>query len=555
MDESCSVKEIFKNEITPPKIIRISKVFTLNNRHPENIMILTKGNNKIQCNLTNEINHGNILNILKTAQNSPNNENLKTKLFYPSLKYPNTEDINANINNLHKPIINEKIQKESNNILQEKINIDNNNTFFRENIDDINITNLEGLILPKKEMKTSIENKKSFPPGMKLIDSKDSERQLLKKRTLNSNNEIKNENLIAQSNNNIFYKKTNLNQILSKKQITYENNMNINIEGNNNNIDNNNLDKIPGIIHIRNNKNLLGKGNLDEIIDKFSKTNFIDDKQCIICERTYSSYSKKIFSARCNIHFFCKECLKLYFQNLIDKGIKKKKCPIYKCKYDIEDNILQQILDIKYSSILFAQNNNINEEKNTIFSEKKYENKYNNFISYQNKNVFQYNPQLNLYKIKKLENEYCTKCHELSLFCMTFTLFNKCLNCGYKSCKYCDKAFTNYHLIINDPRHCKVYYRKSNYFDNNNTCYKFVIELLYVVGIYFILHIYFLTKNKMILLLFGIDKNKYNNNSYMIFIINLFRYFFNFLFYLIILPFLIIFIPFFPIFIALVDGF
>ena len=551
MDESFSVKEIFKNEITPPKIIRISKVFSLNNKHPENIMILTKGNNKIQYNLTHKINHRNILNSLQTIQNSPNNENLNTKLYYPSFKYPNTENINININNVQKPIINEKIKQKSNVILKQNININNSN-IFSENIDDKNLANLDELQLPKKEMKTSIHNKKVFLPGMKLIDSKDSERQLLKKRTLNSNNEIKNENLIKLSNNNTYSKKNNLNHFSSKKQITHENN--IKIENNNNNIDNN-IDKTSGLIYIRNNKNLLGLENLDEIIDKYSKTDFIDDKQCIICERVYDKNSKKIFSANCNKHFFCKDCLKIYFQYSIDKGIKKMKCPIYKCKFDIEKNILQQILDIKYSSILFKQNNNYNEENNTVGSEKIYENKFNNYIPYRNKNVFQYNPQLNLYKIKKLENEYCPKCHEPSLFCMTFTLFNKCLNCGYKSCKYCDKTFTNYHLIINDPRHCKVYYRKEKNFYNNTICFKFVIELLYVVGIYFILHIYILTKNKMFLLLFRIDKNKYNKKVFMMFLINFFLYFFNCLFYLIILPFMIIFIPFFPIFIALVNGF
>ncbi len=550
MDESFSVKEIFKNEITPPKIIRISKVFSLNNKHPENIMILTKGNNKIQYNLTHKINHRNILHSLQTIQNSPNNENLNTKLYNSSFKYPNTENINININNVQKPIINEKIKQKSNVILKQNININNSN-IFSENIDDKNLANLDELQLPKKEMKTSIHNKKVFLPGMKLIDSKDSERQSLKKRTLNSNNEIKNENLIKLSNNNTYSKKNNLNHFSSKKQITHENNIKIE---NNNNIDNN-IDKTSGLIYIRNNKNLSGLENLDEIIDKYSKTDFIDDKQCIICERVYDKNSKKIFSANCNKHFFCKDCLKIYFQYSIDKGIKKMKCPIYKCKFDIEKNILQQILDIKYSSILFKQNNNYNEENNTVGSEKIYENKFNNYIPYQNKNVFQYNPQLNLYKIKKLENEYCPKCHEPSLFCMTFTLFNKCLNCGYKSCKYCDKTFTNYHLIINDPRHCKVYYRKKKNFYNNTICFKFVIELLYVVGIYFILHIYILTKNKMFLFLFRIDKNKYNKKVFMMFIINFFLYFFNCLFYLIILPFMIIFIPFFPIFIALVNSF
>ena len=138
-------------------------------------------------NLTHKINHRNILNSLQTIQNSPNNENLNTKLYYSPFKYPNTENINININNVQKPIINEKIKQKSNVILKQNININNIN-IFRENIDDKNLANLDELQLPKKEMKTSIHNKKVFLPGMKLIDSKDSERQLLKKRTLNSNN-------------------------------------------------------------------------------------------------------------------------------------------------------------------------------------------------------------------------------------------------------------------------------------------------------------------------------------------------------------------------------
>ena len=104
-------------------------------------------------------------------------------------------------------------------------------------------------------------------------------------------------------------------------------------------------------------------------------------------------------------------------------------------------------------------------------------------------------------------------------------------------------------------RHCKVYYRKKALFPKNNICFYYAIELLYVIGIYFILHIYILTKNKLFLLLFGIDKNKYNKKICVLFLINFFIYFFNCLIYLMILPFLIILIPFFPIFIALFDGF
>ena len=549
MDESCSVKEFFKNEITSPRIIRVAKVFTQNNKNPENIMILSKGNNKIQYNLTNKINHRYILNTLKTIQSSPRNENFNSKLYYSSLKYPNTENINTNINNFHKPFIKEKIKQESNALLKD-ININNNN-----------FSKSDQLLPPQKEKKTSTENKRIFLPGMKSIDNKESERKLLKRPSLNSNNEIKNENLNDQYNNTysrkimnnaiVHEQKINMKHFLSKKQMTYENSQKIESKNIIENIDNN-IDKTSGLIYIKNKNNLINKENVNELIDKYSK-NYMDDKQCFICERTYV-YLTKIFSAKCNTHFFCKECLNIFFKNLIDKGIKKIKCPMYKCKYDFDKNILEQILDLNIFSILYNQNNNL-EEKNTIVNEKVFENKFNSLIIYQNKNVFQINSKLNLYKIKKLGNDYCPKCHEPSLFYMTFSFFNKCLNCGYKSCKYCDKTFTNYHLIINDPRHCKVYYRKTKFFDKINICFNFVIELLYVIGIYLILHIYILTKNNMFLLLFGIDKNKYNKNVYMLFLINFFLYFFNCLFYLIILPFLIIFIPFFPIVIVLVDGF
>ena len=559
MDESCSVKEFFKNEITSPRIIRISKVFTHNNQNPENIMILSKGNNKIQYNLTNKINHRYILNSLKTIQSSPKNENFNSNLYYSSLKYPNTENINTNVNNFHKPFIKEKIKQESNTLLK-NININNNN-FLKSNINDIKMIRSDQLIQPKKEKKTNVENKRIFLPGMKVADNKESERKLLKRPSLNNDNEIKNENLNDQYNNayprNIMNnaiaheQKINMQHFLSRKQMTYENSQKIESKNNIDNIDNN-IDRTSGLIYIKNKNNLLDKENLNELIDKYSK-NYLDDKQCFICERTYI-HSKKIFSAKCNIHFFCKECLNVYFKNLIDKGIKKMKCPMYKCKYDFDKNILEQILDIKYFSILYNQNNNI-EEKNSIISEKIFENKFNSILTYQNKNVFQINSKLNLYKIKKLGNEYCPKCHEPSLFCLTFSFFNKCLNCGYKSCKYCEKTFTNYHLIINDPRHCKVYYRKTKLFNKTNMCFNFIIELLYVIGIYLIMHIYILTKNNLFLFLFGIDKNKYNKNVYMLFLINFFLYFFNCLIYLIILPFLIIFIPFFPIFILLVDGF
>ena len=219
MDESCSVKEVFKNEKTSPKIIRISKVFKKNNNLPENIMILTKGNNKIQYNLSHKVNKRNILESLKT-QNTPKDEKLKSQLYYSSFKYPNTDNVNGNIRTFHMQLNSEKINKEEN-TLQQNIN---NNNYLNQNINDINVANLDEFDLPKKEMKTSIENKdkkKVFFPGMRLIDNKESERQLLKKRTLNSNIEAKNEKDIFFSINekyNYTFAKNIASNITTRKQ-------------------------------------------------------------------------------------------------------------------------------------------------------------------------------------------------------------------------------------------------------------------------------------------------------------------------------------------------
>ena len=316
MDESCSVKEVFKNEKTSPKIIRISKVFKKNNNLPENIMILTKGNNKIQYNLSHKVNKRNILESLKT-QNTPKDEKLKSQLYYSSFKYPNTDNVNGNIRTFHMQLNSEKINKEEN-TLQQNIN---NNNYLNQNINDINVANLDEFDLPKKEMKTSIENKdkkKVFFPGMRLIDNKESERQLLKKRTLNSNIEAKNEKDIFFSINekyNYTYtkniasnittrkQKNNLHNFLARKQMTYENSEKM--ESNPHNIDNNNkIDKASGLIFIKNKKNLIENVNLNDIIDKYSK-NFVNDKQCTICERTYSN-SKKFLAQNAILIFFVK---------------------------------------------------------------------------------------------------------------------------------------------------------------------------------------------------------------------------------------------------------
>ena len=302
-------------------------------------------------------------------------------------------------------------------------------------------------------------------------------------------------------------------------------------------------DKISGLINIKDSKSFLEKDKLNNIKEKYSK-NIINDKKCFICERTYSILN--IFCSKCNIHFFCKDCLKQYYQNLIEKGIKRMKCPIFKCNYDIDNIILEKILERNYTQMLFNLNN---DETNNKMNDKKFKNNYNDkkgklilednhkkYEIYQKKNVFQIDANISLSKIKKYEEENCPNCHEQSLFCLTVSFYNKCLNCGYRYCKYCNKPFSNIHLIRNDPRNCKVYYRKNSisFQNSNNICLIILIQILYVVSIFLIMQCFcFLTITKFFLLLFGLEKDKNKKSSFCIFFtLNIFSYCFTYLIYI-----------------------
>ena len=247
------------------------------------------------------------------------------------------------------------------------------------------------------------------------------------------------------------------------------------------------------------------------------------------------------------------------------------KCPIYNCNFDIDKIYLEEILDKNYYQLLFGINKN-EEAQKTIMDEEakcqiviyknllsKYKDRNKKFEFYQNKNVFEINPSLSLSSIKKYEEDYCPRCHEKSLFCLTSSYFNKCLNCRYKCCKYCNKEYTNIHLIMNDPRHCKVYYRKGKYFLNNcqNKSSNYFIQIIYIIGIYLIMISFlFLKVNNFFFGLLRIQNDK-KKKSYLC--INLVKYFFCFflcfLIYLIILLFMELSIPFFPVIILLLDGF
>jgi hypothetical protein len=92
MDES--IPETKKDTEKPNhKIIRITKIFDHNNKHSENVMVITKGKNTIKYNLRHKINQRNILESLKTIQNKQPNDNENSKIYYTSNRTQSKNDI------------------------------------------------------------------------------------------------------------------------------------------------------------------------------------------------------------------------------------------------------------------------------------------------------------------------------------------------------------------------------------------------------------------------------------------------------------------------------
>lgn len=410
MDENIPVKQIYPNQKRILKKIRISKVFKPNNTFSENLMVLNKENNKIIYSLTNKTNKRKIFNYLKTIQNSPIIDSENNKLYYTSKK-------NQLLEKMHKTFEYEKNNSDFHKLKPKKSESIKSNDYLKQDIYSINPVNnnIKRINLRKNEAKTKKDKNRIIFSGMGLINSKDSNIHFIQKSAVggvNLNNVFNNNKTDNDENNDIYNEITPKKTMKSfhnksKKQMTNNNSQKIIQESHFDDNNNNNVDKISGLINIKDNKKLFEKEKLNNIIDKYPKIDLYD-KQCFICEKT-GSYDINIYSAKCNFHFFCKYCLRIYFENLIDKGNKRMKCPNFKCDFDYEPRILELVLDKKYIEILFGAIDN-DEDKKTIINQrtkrnvmnlnkkKKYKNKIKKLGLYK-KNVFQLNSNINLYII------------------------------------------------------------------------------------------------------------------------------------------------------------
>ena len=267
---------------------------------------------------------------------------------------------------------------------------------------------------------------------------------------------------------------------------------------------------------------------------------------CLICERTFPS--PKIYLPKCKKHKICRRCVKKYYEDLIEQGERKLKCPVYYCKYEF--NIL------KLKQIISEQHFNLLNGKPNIFSQSstlKIQERYNinpqgkeTLKLYTQKHVIDINSNQNFFMFNKAKNQFCPKCNESSLFSKIGGHFIKCLNCFHKICKYCLKDYDISHMDINNEDHCKVYFRFENDDIKKRNCFlNYLIELFFVLASFYFLFVGGFKYIKNCVKWFFCVKD--NSNCFLWIIV----YFFTMIFFICSIPVILIGLPYFPIFIAI----
>ena len=299
----------------------------------------------------------------------------------------------------------------------------------------------------------------------------------------------------------------------------------------------------------------------------------IDDNRrlkCLICEKVFKE--NKIFAPRCEKHLMCRKCIKSYYEEIIENNSFILKCPFTKCNEEIDFEILKTIISPIHCEMIITQQKKSKNSSNNIY------NLNNNSISnsvgkelilkdtklifntkikndnlkfYSQNHVIDINSNEKLYMYNKNKDIFCQKCLNPTLFTKINGYFIKCLNCDYKLCKYCLREFSDYHMDIMSPNHCKVYYRRDDYyFDNPHIIIKYLLQL------FFVFSMYYLTFAGIFYIVLGFSKKLIKisiHNKCLLLIFICFAYLFSFIVLLACSPFIIIIHPFFPSILSLVD--
>lgn len=268
---------------------------------------------------------------------------------------------------------------------------------------------------------------------------------------------------------------------------------------------------------------------------------------CFICDK-YNQRSQTYSTGKC-MHFFCRRCGKLFYEEQIEDGIIKFKCPIFFCKCEMPIEIIKKLVSEKHYNIICDNNikkNNIYKYRNWNYINSENVELNNHIHLYSQTHVIDINSNEHFYMYNKAKINICPKCNKNSLFIKGGNHFFKCLNCFYTMCKFCLKNFDSLHLDITNSNHCKVFFRRKDQKNIKNNCvFSFINQLFLIIASYILLFIglYFYIFN-FFQMCFTCNNKKYFNNCFLYFIIC----FLSVIFLLIFSPFLFLFIPYFPIF-------
>ena len=349
---------------------------------------------------------------------------------------------------------------------------------------------------------------------------------------------IKDDN-IKEINNAVYFMSNNNNLTNLNNKENQENIQKVKNEVNNMSQDRNDNKRISCILINQNNNNVY--------------------KMCYICEHTFNIL--RFFVAECNEHFICKKCAKIYYEEVIEDGVKDLLCPILTCKapiitYKLKDIISQEHfkrLNYKYednSNNDKNNNNNNNDDKVTnkfFFAKLRTNLNEEKMKLYTQKHVIDINTNKSFFDYNKGKDGYCPFCYEKSLFSKINAKFYKCLNCLRKICKYCFKEFKEGHIDIKDNEHCKVYYR----IGKNEK--KILIILIFLRQLFMVFASFFLVFpgsffyfKQLFFQLLNVKQNKY-------FFKYIIGYFSAIICFVISCPFIFLLFPYFPSIMALSD--
>ena len=373
-------------------------------------------------------------------------------------------------------------------ILFDNINFYNNEMNYVHNIPHLTLKNIKHRKIENINDKNSnsskitddkipiINERELYEYNSKRTNDLSSERKHLSPNKINNNN-----NYYIENNNNLLKE-------LKIKEIKVKNKNVNNLETCKDNKD----------------KNIYSKENNNNINESLIITlNEVEPEFCFCCICDNFFLKTEIFYADCHIHFFCKKCGKLFYEEKIEEGEKKLFCPIFKCLKPIDINIIKKLVSEEhFKSFQIATKKitiNNNDNKNNFVHDQlldiKFKKEKNQIKKYIQSHVLDIDDNKLFYLFNKSKLTFCPKCKENALFSKTNNKFIKCLSCFSKICKFCLKEFNDKHLFINNINHCKVYFRKkyeknSNRFLNytKSNCFnQFLMQILIIIISYFII--------------------------------------------------------------------